>query len=96
MAMLATAEELSQQKDKFSQEQLKELEVKIAALKAALDSKMFNADAINASTADLKAYVDKLLADRTDQEKVAKAAKVEQPVATDIKENTEPENPKTD
>ncbi|HEL0606884.1 TPA: endo-beta-N-acetylglucosaminidase [Streptococcus equi subsp. zooepidemicus] len=96
MAMLATAEELSQQKDKFSQEQLKELEVKIAALKAALDSKMFNADAINASTADLKAYVDKLLADRTDQEKVAKAAKVEQPLATDIKENTEPENPKTD
>ncbi|HEL0707996.1 TPA: endo-beta-N-acetylglucosaminidase [Streptococcus equi subsp. zooepidemicus] len=96
MAMLATAEELSQQKDKFSQEQLKELEVKIAALKAALDSKMFNADAINASTADLKSYVDKLLADRTDQEKVAKAAKVEQPVATDIKENTEPENPKTD
>ncbi|HEL1022054.1 endo-beta-N-acetylglucosaminidase EndoS [Streptococcus equi] len=93
MAMLATAEELSQQKGKFSQEQLKELEVKIAALKAALDSKMFNADAINASTADLKAYVDKLLADRTDQEKVAK---VEQPVATDIKENTEPENPKTD
>ncbi|HEL1201728.1 TPA: endo-beta-N-acetylglucosaminidase [Streptococcus equi subsp. zooepidemicus] len=93
MAMLATAEELSQQKDKFSQEQLKELEVKIAALKAALDSKMFNADAINASTADLKAYVDKLLADRTDQEKVAK---VEHPVATDIKENTEPENPKAD
>lgn len=96
MTTMATAEELSQQKDKFSQEQLKELEVKIAALKAALDSKMFNADAINASTADLKAYVDKLLADRTDQEKVAKAAKVEQPVATDIKENTEPENPKTD
>lgn len=93
MAMLATAEELSQQKDKFSQEQLKELEVKIAALKAALDSKMFNADAINASTADLKAYVDKLLADRTDQEKVAK---VEHPVATDIKENTESEKSKAD
>ncbi|HEL1205638.1 TPA: endo-beta-N-acetylglucosaminidase [Streptococcus equi subsp. zooepidemicus] len=96
MTTMATAEELSQQKDKFSQEQLKELEVKIAALKAALDSKMFNADAINASTADLKAYVDKLLADRTNQEKAAKAAKVEQPVATDIKENTEPENPKAD
>ncbi|HEL0647373.1 endo-beta-N-acetylglucosaminidase [Streptococcus equi subsp. zooepidemicus] len=93
MAMLATAEELSQQKDKFSQEQLKELETKVAALKASLDSKMFNADAINASAADLKAYVDKLLADRTNQEK---AAKVEQPVATDIKENTEPENPKAD
>ncbi|HEL1248372.1 TPA: endo-beta-N-acetylglucosaminidase [Streptococcus equi subsp. zooepidemicus] len=96
MAMLATAEELSQQKDKFSQEQLKELETKVAALKASLDSKMFNADAINASAADLKAYVDKLLADRTNQEKAAKAAKVEQPVATDIKENTEPENPKAD
>ncbi|HEL1242638.1 TPA: endo-beta-N-acetylglucosaminidase [Streptococcus equi subsp. zooepidemicus] len=93
MAMLATAEELSQQKDKFSQEQLKELETKVAALKASLDSKMFNADAINASAADLKTYVDKLLADRTNQEK---AAKVEQPVATDIKENTEPENPKAD
>lgn len=96
MAMLATAEELSQQKDKFSQEQLKELETKVAALKASLDSKMFNADAINASAADLKAYVDKLLADRTNQEKAAKAVKVEQPVATDIKENTEPENPKAD
>lgn len=93
MAMLATAEELSQQKDKFSQEQLKELETKVAALKASLDSKMFNADAINASAADLKAYVDKLLADRTNQEKVAK---VEHPVATDIKENTESEKSKAD
>lgn len=96
MAMLATAEELSQQKDKFSQEQLKELEVKIAALKAALDSKMFKAATINASFADVKAYVDKLLADRTDQEKAAKAAKVEHPVATDIKENTESEKSKAD
>lgn len=96
MAMLATAEELSQQKDKFSQEQLKELETKVAALKASLDSKMFNADAINASAADLKAYVDKLLADRTNQEKAAKAAKVEHPVATDIKENTESEKSKAD
>ncbi|HEL0711364.1 TPA: endo-beta-N-acetylglucosaminidase [Streptococcus equi subsp. zooepidemicus] len=96
MAMLATAEELSQQKDKFSQEQLKELEVKIAALKAALDSKMFKTATINASFADVKAYVDKLLADRTDQEKAAKAAKVEHPVATDIKENTESEKSKAD
>lgn len=96
MAMLATAEELSQQKDKFSQEQLKELETKVAALKASLDSKMFNADAINASAADLKAYVDKLLADRTNQEKAAKATKVEHPVATDIKENTESEKSKAD
>lgn len=96
MAMLATAEELSQQKDKFSQEQLKELEVKIAALKAALDSKMFKAATINASFADVKAYVDKLLADAAGKKTPAKATKEAQPVATDIKEKAESEKSKVD
>ncbi|UFR19381.1 endo-beta-N-acetylglucosaminidase [Streptococcus equi subsp. zooepidemicus] len=96
MATLAAAEELSQQKDKFSQKQLKELEVKVAALKAALDNKMFNADTINASFADVKAYVDKLLADAAGKKTPGKATKEAQLVTTDIKENTEPENPKAD
>ncbi|WKF66802.1 endo-beta-N-acetylglucosaminidase family protein [Streptococcus equi] len=96
MAMLATAEELSQQKDKLSQEQLKELEVKVAALKAALDSKVFNADTINASFADVKAYIDKLLADAAGKKTPGKATKEAQPVATDAKEKAESENPKAD
>ncbi|HEL0241362.1 TPA: endo-beta-N-acetylglucosaminidase [Streptococcus equi subsp. zooepidemicus] len=96
MATLAAAEELSQQKDKFSQEQLKELEVKVAALKAALDNKMFNADTINASFADVKAYVDKLLADAAGKKTPAKATKEAQPVATDIKEKAESEKSKVD
>ncbi|HEL0762101.1 TPA: endo-beta-N-acetylglucosaminidase [Streptococcus equi subsp. zooepidemicus] len=96
MAMLATAEELSQQKDKFSQEQLKELETKVAALKASLDSKMFNADAINASAADLKAYVDKLLADAAGKKTPGKATKEAQLVTTDAKEKAESEKSKAD
>lgn len=96
MAMLATAEELSQQKDKLSQEQLKELEVKVATLKAALDSKVFNADTINASFADVKAYIDKLLADAAGKKTLGKATKEAQPVATDAKEKAESENPKAD
>ncbi|HEL0219145.1 TPA: endo-beta-N-acetylglucosaminidase [Streptococcus equi subsp. zooepidemicus] len=96
MATLAAAEELSQQKDKFSKEQLKELEVKVAALKAALDNKMFNADTINASFADVKAYVDKLLADAAGKKTPAKATKEAQPVATDIKEKAESEKSKVD
>ncbi|HEK9097834.1 TPA: endo-beta-N-acetylglucosaminidase [Streptococcus equi subsp. zooepidemicus] len=96
MATLAAAEELSQQKDKLSQEQLKELEVKVAALKAALDSKVFNADAINASATDLKAYIDKLLADAADKKIPAKATKEAQPVTTDTKEKAESEKSKAD
>ncbi|HEL0660819.1 TPA: endo-beta-N-acetylglucosaminidase [Streptococcus equi subsp. zooepidemicus] len=96
MATLAAAEELSQQKDKLSQEQLKELEAKIATLKAALDSKMFNADAINASATDLKAYIDKLLADAADKKIPAKATKEAQPVTTDTKEKAESEKSKAD
>ncbi|HEL0023651.1 endo-beta-N-acetylglucosaminidase family protein [Streptococcus equi subsp. zooepidemicus] len=96
MATLAAAEELSQQKDKLSQEQLKELEVKVAALKAALDSKVFNADTVNASLADVKAYIDKLLADAADKKTPAKATKEAQPVATDIKEKAESEKSKAD
>ncbi|HEL1103331.1 TPA: endo-beta-N-acetylglucosaminidase [Streptococcus equi subsp. zooepidemicus] len=96
MTTMAAAEELSQQKDKFSQEQLKELEVKVAALKAALDNKMFNADTINASFADVKAYIDKLLADAAGKKTLGKATKEAQPVATDAKEKAESENPKAD
>lgn len=96
MATLAAAEELSQQKDKLSQEQLKELEAKIATLKAALDSKMFNADAINASATDLKAYIDKLLADAADKKIPAKVTKEAQPVTTDTKEKAESEKSKAD
>ncbi|HEL1074243.1 TPA: endo-beta-N-acetylglucosaminidase [Streptococcus equi subsp. zooepidemicus] len=96
MAMLATAEELSQQKDKLSQEQLKELEVKVATLKAALDSKVFNADTINASFADVKAYVDKLLADAAGKKTPGKATKEAQLVTTDAKEKAESEKSKAD
>lgn len=96
MTTMATAEELSQQKDKLSQEQLKELEVKVAALKAALDSKVFNADTINASFADVKAYVDKLLADAADKKTPAKATKEAQLVTTDAKEKAESEKSKAD
>ncbi|NGL83810.1 endo-beta-N-acetylglucosaminidase family protein [Streptococcus equi] len=96
MATLAAAEELSQQKDKFSQEQLKELEVKVAALKAALDSKVFNADTINASFADVKAYVDKLLADAADKKTPGKATKEAQLVTIDAKEKAESEKSKAD
>ncbi|HEL1092599.1 TPA: endo-beta-N-acetylglucosaminidase [Streptococcus equi subsp. zooepidemicus] len=94
MATLAAAEELSQQKDKFSQKQLKELEVKVAALKAALDNKMFNADTINASFADVKAYVDKLLADAAGKKTPGKATKEAQLVTTDAKEKAESEKSK--
>lgn len=94
MATLAAAEELSQQKDKFSQKQLKELEVKVAALKAALDNKMFNADTINASFADVKAYVDKLLADAAGKKTPGKATKEAQLVITDAKEKAESEKSK--
>ncbi|AEJ24585.1 endo-beta-N-acetylglucosaminidase F2 precursor [Streptococcus equi subsp. zooepidemicus ATCC 35246] len=96
MATLAAAEELSQQKDKFSQKQLKELEVKVAALKAALDNKMFNADTINASFADVKAYVDKLLADAAGKKTPGKATKEAQLVTTDAKEKAESEKSKAD
>lgn len=96
MTTMATAEELSQQKDKLSQEQLKELEVKVAALKAALDSKVFNADTINASFADVKAYVDKLLADAADKKTPSKATKEAQLVTTDAKEKAESEKSKAD
>ncbi|HEL0613116.1 TPA: endo-beta-N-acetylglucosaminidase [Streptococcus equi subsp. zooepidemicus] len=96
MATLATAEELSQQKDKFSQEQHKELEVKVAALKAALDSKVFKADTINASFADVKAYIDKLLADAAGKKTPAKATKEAQLVTTDAKEKAESEKSKAD
>lgn len=96
MTTMATAEELSQQKDKLSQEQLKELEVKVAALKAALDSKVFNADTINASFADVKAYVDKLLADAADKKTPTKATKEAQLVTTDAKEKAESEKSKAD
>lgn len=94
MATLAAAEELSQQKDKFSQKQLKELEVKVAALKAALDNKIFNADTINASFADVKAYVDKLLADAAGKKTPGKATKEAQLVTTDAKEKAESEKSK--
>ncbi|MCD3405550.1 endo-beta-N-acetylglucosaminidase family protein [Streptococcus equi] len=96
MATLAAAEELSQQKDKFSQKQLKELEVKVAALKAALDNKMFNADTINASFADVKAYVDKLLADAAGKKTPGKATKEAQLVTTDAKKKAESEKSKAD
>ncbi|MCL6222206.1 endo-beta-N-acetylglucosaminidase family protein [Streptococcus dysgalactiae subsp. equisimilis] len=73
METLTTAKDLSNQKDKFSQQMLDELKTKEIALETSLNSKVFDVAIINTNVEALKRYLDELLAYANNKEAALKA-----------------------